>query len=56
MRTDDYLVHLATHLAYHLGQLDYHRRVVTGDPRSIGAVAPAELPLRPPLAPTSAAP
>lgn len=24
------LVHLATHLAYHLGQIDYHRRTVTG--------------------------
>ncbi|MDQ6885999.1 MAG: DinB family protein [Gemmatimonadota bacterium] len=42
--TSDYLVHLASHLAYHLGQLDYHRRCVTGDPRSIGALAPAELP------------
>ena len=42
--TRDFLVHLATHLAYHLGQLDYHRRAVTGDARSIGAVASAELP------------
>jgi uncharacterized damage-inducible protein DinB len=24
------LVHLATHLTYHLGQMDYHRRLVTG--------------------------
>jgi hypothetical protein len=24
------LLHLAAHLAYHLGQIDYHRRVVTG--------------------------
>ncbi len=24
------LVHLATHLTYHLGQVDYHRRLVTG--------------------------
>ncbi len=24
------LVHLATHLAYHLGQLNYHRRLVEG--------------------------
>ncbi|XWW46560.1 DinB family protein [Fibrella sp. USSR17] len=24
------LVHLATHLAYHLGQINYHRRLVTG--------------------------
>lgn len=25
-----FLLQLATHLAYHLGQVDYHRRVVTG--------------------------
>ena len=42
----DYLVHLAAHLAYHLGQLDYHRRVVTGDPHSVGALPAAELPGR----------
>lgn len=40
-----FLVHLASHLAYHLGQLDYHRRVVTGDRRSVGALAAAELPV-----------
>lgn len=44
--TGDMLVHLAVHLAYHLGQIDYHRRVVTGDARGVGAVAPAELPVR----------
>ena len=44
--TGDFLVHLATHLAYHLGQLDYHRRVVTGDRQGIGAIAPVELPGR----------
>jgi hypothetical protein len=44
--TGDFLVHLATHLAYHLGQLDYHRRVVTGDAGSISAIAVAELPVR----------
>ena len=27
--TGQFLVHLATHLAYHLGQIDYHRRTVT---------------------------
>jgi hypothetical protein len=32
------LVHLATHLAYHLGQADIHRRVVTGDSRPVGAM------------------
>ena len=28
--TRDFLVHLTSHLAYHLGQVDYHRRLVTG--------------------------
>ena len=34
-----FLMHLATHLAYHLGQLDYHRRTVTGDARGVDAQA-----------------
>ncbi len=38
-----FLLHLAVHLGYHLGQLDTHRRVVTGDARSIDAVAVAPL-------------
>ncbi len=42
--TADLLVHLTAHLGYHLGQLDYHRRVVTGDGRTVGALAAAELP------------
>lgn len=41
--TGDYLIHLCTHFAYHLGQLDYHRRLVTGDGRGVGAMRPAEL-------------
>lgn len=41
--TQDFVVHLLSHLAYHLGQLDYHRRVVTGDSTSIGAVPAKEL-------------
>ena len=44
VRTGEYLVHLATHLAYHVGQVDYHRRITTSDPKGVGAVAPAELP------------
>lgn len=44
--TGDFMVHLASHLAYHLGQLDYHRRLVTGERRSIGALSPGELPER----------
>jgi uncharacterized damage-inducible protein DinB len=41
--TGEYLIHLATHFAYHLGQIDYHRRVVTGDARGVDAVRAAEL-------------
>jgi uncharacterized damage-inducible protein DinB len=40
----DFLVHLVAHLAYHLGQIDYHRRAVTGDTRGIDAVSVRELP------------
>lgn len=43
VRTDDFVAHLASHLAYHLGQLDYHRRMVTGDPKPVNAVATGEL-------------
>jgi hypothetical protein len=41
--TGDFLIHLASHLAYHLGQVDYQRRLVTGAPGSAGAVAIQEL-------------
>jgi hypothetical protein len=43
--TGDYLVHLVSHFAYHLGQLDYHRRVVTGNSSGVGAMRPADLSL-----------
>ena len=43
VRTGDYLIHLATHFAYHLGQLDYHRRIVTGHDKGIDAMRPIEL-------------
>lgn len=43
LSTGAMLAHLATHLAYHLGQLDYHRRVVTGDSQSVGAMMPGAL-------------
>lgn len=29
MTTEFFLVHLATHLNYHLGQINYHRRILT---------------------------
>jgi uncharacterized damage-inducible protein DinB len=38
-----YLMHLTSHLAYHLGQVDYHRRLVTGSNEGVGAVRTAEL-------------
>ena len=41
--TDEYLVHLLVHFAYHLGQIDSHRRVVTGDATGVGAVRHTEL-------------
>lgn len=43
VQTAEYLMHLSVHFAYHLGQLDYHRRVVTGDSTGVDAVRPAEL-------------
>jgi hypothetical protein len=43
LRSGEYLVHLVTHCAYHLGQIDYHRRVVTGSDTTIGAMRPGEL-------------
>jgi hypothetical protein len=43
IQTGEYLVHLTVHFAYHLGQVDYHRRVVTGMASAVGAMRPAEL-------------
>lgn len=41
--TGEWLMHLAAHLAYHLGQVDYHRRIVTGQAQTVGTMAVAEL-------------
>lgn len=41
--TADFLVHLATHLAYHLGQIDYHRRVLVSDAATVEAMSIGEL-------------
>ena len=43
VRTGDFLVHTVAHFTYHLGQVDSHRRVVTGNADGVGAVRPAEL-------------
>jgi hypothetical protein len=41
--TGAFLSHLAVHLAYHLGQVDYHRRIISKDGTTVKAVAVAEL-------------
>jgi len=35
----DWLIHLVSHLGYHVGQVDYHRRMVTGQAAGLDAVA-----------------
>jgi uncharacterized damage-inducible protein DinB len=42
VRTDDFVIHLAVHLGYHLGQVDYHRRL-TAAPGTVGTMAIPEL-------------
>jgi Protein of unknown function (DUF1572) len=37
------LLQFLSHLAYHLGQIDYHRRVVTGSNVSANAIAASDL-------------
>lgn len=39
----DFLMHLTVHLGYHLGQVDYHRRLVTGSSETVDTVALPEL-------------
>jgi len=39
----EFLVHLVAHLAYHLGQIDYHRRCITGDATTAGVLSPRDL-------------
>jgi hypothetical protein len=43
VRTGDWLIHLATHLAFHVGQVGYLRRMITADPKPVPAVGIAEL-------------
>lgn len=44
LRTVDFLTHLAAHLTYHLGQLDYHRRLLTADPKTVETVSVRAIP------------
>jgi len=43
LATGDFLIHLAAHFTWHLGQVDYHRRFFTGEAAQIRAVLPSEL-------------
>lgn len=43
VNTQEFLLHCAAHLAYHLGQVDYHRRITTGSTVTVNTMAPAEL-------------
>ena len=43
VETGDFLAQVAVHLAYHVGQIDYHRRLVTGDARIATTMAIGEL-------------
>jgi uncharacterized damage-inducible protein DinB len=38
------ILQFITHLAYHLGQIDYHRRMVTGNPASADTIAAPRAP------------
>jgi uncharacterized damage-inducible protein DinB len=44
VRTSDMLVHLAVHLTYHLGQVDYHRRLLTEGASAVGTLSLKDLP------------
>jgi uncharacterized damage-inducible protein DinB len=48
--TGEYLIHLVSHFAYHLGQVDYHRRLVTRDARGVDAIRAGELATARPVA------
>lgn len=43
LATADFLVHLATHLAYHLGQIDYHRRTLVPGSGTVDSMSIGEL-------------
>lgn len=46
----EYLIHLVDHFGYHLGQVDYHRRLVTRDSRGVDAIRTSELATARPVA------
>lgn len=48
--TGEYLIHLVDHFGYHLGQVDYHRRLVTRNSRGVDAIRTTELATARPVA------
>jgi uncharacterized damage-inducible protein DinB len=44
VRMSDWLVHLATHLTYHIGQIDYHRRLLTEGATVVDALSLNDIP------------
>jgi uncharacterized damage-inducible protein DinB len=44
VRTSDWLVHLAVHFTYHLGQIDYHRRLLTSGGKTVDTISLKEIP------------
>ena len=43
IQASEFLVHLAVHLGYHLGQIDYHRRLSTASSESVNTMSVKEL-------------
>ena len=43
LSTREVLLHIAVHLAYHVGQINYHRRLLTGDAAGVDAISPVAL-------------
>jgi uncharacterized damage-inducible protein DinB len=43
LQASEFLVHLAVHLGYHLGQIDYHRRLSTSSSESVNTMSVKEL-------------
>jgi len=43
LRTSRFLMHLCSHFAYHLGQIDYHRRLVAPESGTAGTMSLTEL-------------
>ena len=44
VRTSDWLVHLAVHFTYHLGQIDYHRRLLTSGGKTVDTISLKDIP------------